>query len=379
MATPHSTDHPAAPFDDRRRADAHAWREAGVAIGLAIGAALAVKVPEVLGLGPDENPGFYARNLGLFVLPFLVAYFVWKRGATKARVGGLVAAFVAAAFFANVYALRPNGYPDELTAIHLPIALWLAVGVAYAGGRWGEVAARMDFVRFSGEMFIHYVLIALGGAVLTAFTMMMFEALGLDLEPVVEQWMPCCVAGAVPIAAWLVESKQGVAERIAPVLARLFTPLFTLLLLAFLATMLLTGRALEFHRDLVIAFDLLLVVVLGLLVYAVSSRDPSRPAGAFDYLQVVLVASALLVDALALGSIGARIFELGFTPNRVAALGENLVLLVNLAGSTVLYVRFLRGRGEFSALERWQTGYLPVYAGWAAIVVVVFPPVFGSP
>jgi hypothetical protein len=43
----------------------------------------------------------------------------------------------------------------------------------------------------------------------------------------------------------------------------------------------------------------------------------------------------------------------------------------------VLYVRFLRGRGSFTALERWQTNYLPVYAVWAAIVVIVFPVVFG--
>ena len=84
------------------------------------------------------------------------------------------------AVFANVYPLRPGGDTQVLQALHLPIALWLVVGVAYAGGRWREVAGRMDFVRFSGELFIYYVLIALGGGVLTAFTMMMFEAIGLE-------------------------------------------------------------------------------------------------------------------------------------------------------------------------------------------------------
>src|SRR5215208_6433161 len=93
--------------------------------------------------------------------------------------------------------------------------------------------------------------------------------------------------------------------------------------------------------------------------------------------QVVLVVSALLADAVALWAIAARISEFGFSPNRVAALGENLILLVNLAWSAVLYIRFLRGRGSFTGLERWQTDYLPVYALWAAIVVIVFPPVFG--
>ena len=94
-------------------------------------------------------------------------------------------------------------------------------------------------------------------------------------------------------------------------------------------------------------------------------------------LQVVLVVSALLADALALWAIGTRITEYGFTPNRVAALGENVILLVNLAWSAVLYIRFLRGRGPFTSLERWQTDYLPVYGAWAAIVVIAFPPLFG--
>ena len=82
-----------------------------------------------------------------------------------------------------------------------------------------------------------------------------------------------------------------------------------------------------------IAFDLLLVVVLGLLLYSVSARDPQPPPGLFDVLQVVLVVSALVADAVALSAIAARISEFGFTPNRVAALGENVILLVNLAWS----------------------------------------------
>ena len=131
------------------------------------------------------------------------------------------------------------------------------------------------------------------------------------------------------------------------------------------------------NRDILIAFDLLLVLVTGLLLYAVSARDPVGPPCVFDGLQVLLVVSALLVDALALVAIAARITEYGFTPNRVAAPGGNIILLVNLTSSAWLYARFLRGQGEFSALERWQTAYLPVYSVWTALVVVVFSPLFG--
>ena len=236
----------------------------------------------------------------------------------------------------------------------------------------------MDFVRFSGELFIYYVLIALGGGVLTGFTIMMFAAIGMNAAWLAGGWLiPCGAMGAVIVGSWLVEAKQSVVENMAPVLTRLFTPLFTVVLLMFLGTMAWTGSPIDVKREVLIGFDLLLVLVVGLVLYAASSRDQEAPPDFFDRLQLLLVVSALVADAVALAAIAARISELGFTPNRVAALGENLILLVNLAWSAVLYARFLRHRGSFAALERWQIAYLPVYSAWAAFVVVVFPPVFG--
>jgi hypothetical protein len=350
-----------------------------VVFALAVVAALAVKVPELFGLewGAAGDEMFYARNFSLFVLPLLTGYFMWKRRLSERTWVWLALAFAAAVVFANVYPFGAGSHTEVLTALHLPIALWLPVGIAYAGGRWGESAGRMDFVRFSGELFIYYALIALGGGVLIAFTMGMFGAIGIDPEPVVEDWLPCGVLGAVIVGSWLVEAKQSVIENMAPVLTRLFTPLFALTLIAFLGTMLWTGRGIDIERNALIAFDLLLVLVLGLLLYSISARDPQAPPGAFDLVLVLLLVSALVADAFALAAIGARISEFGFTPNRVAALGENVLLLGNLGWSTVLYVRFLRGRGPFASLERWQTAYLPAYSVWAAIVVVGFPPVFG--
>jgi hypothetical protein len=356
--------------------------DAIVAFCLAVAAAVAIKVPALFGLQLDEHKAedaaFYARNLSLFVLPLLTGYFVWKRRLSPRTLLWLAVAFATAGVFANVYPFAQRGSTEALTALHLPIALWLVVGIGYAGGRWSQVAGRMDFIRFSGELFIYYVLIALGGGVLTAFMAMIFRAIGVDVAPFVVSWLlPCGAAGAVVVASWLVEAKQSVIENMAPVLTRLFTPLFAAALIMFLGTLLWTRRGVDIERNVLIAFDLLLVVVLGLLLYSISARDPRSPRGAFDVVQVVLVIGALLADAVTLWAIAARITEFGFSPNRVAALGENVILLVNLAWSAVLYIRFLRGRGSFSDLEQWQTDYVPVYATWAAIVVIVFPPVFG--
>ena len=363
-------------FDERSAA---ARREAVIAYGLAVLAAVAIKVPALFGIhtSADAAEGFYFRNASLFVLPCLIAYFVWKRRLALRTVGWLAGAFGVAAVFANLPGFGPARDFEPLTALHLPIALWLAVGIAYAGGRWSQVSGRMDFIRFSGELFIYYVLIALGGGVLCAFMALTFKSIGIDIVPLFASWLiPCGTTGAVVVASWLVEAKQSVMENMAPMLTRLFTPLFAAMLVAFLGTLLWSGRGVAIERELLIGFDLLLVVVLGLLLYSLSSRNPEAPPGAFDAVQVVLLVGALLADAVALWAIGARISEFGFSPNRVAALGENIILLVNLAWSAVLYLRFLIRRGSFPSLERWQTGYLPVYAAWAAIVVIVFPPLF---
>jgi hypothetical protein len=350
-----------------------------VVLSLAVAAALAIKVPALFGLRIDtgEEP-FYFRNASLFVLPLLTIYFVWKRGSGVASGLWLALPFAAGAVFANVFTFPKGSDTEVLTALHLPIALWLVVGFAYVRNHWFTNGGRMNFVRFSGELAIYYVLIALGGGVLTGFTMMMFKAIEMNPEWFVGGWLiPCGAAGAVIIGSWLVEAKQSVIENMAPVLTRLFTPLFTVLLLVFLATMAWTGSPINVKREVLIGFDLLLVLVVGLVLYAASARDPEAPPDFFDGLQLLLVVSALVVDGVALAAIAARISEFGFTPNRVAALGENLILLVNLAWTAWLYACFLRHRGSFAVLERWQIAYLPVYSVWAALVVVMFPPVFG--
>src|ERR1041384_4742932 len=173
----------------------------------------------------------------------------------------------------------------------------------------------MDFVRFSGELFIYYVIIALGGGVLTAVTMMMFNAIDINAEWLAKGWLiPCGAMGAVIVGSWLVEAKQSVIENMAPVLTRLFTPLFTILLLVFLATMAWTGSPIDIQRNVLIAFDLLLAFVVGLVLYAPSARDPQAPPDFFDGLQLLLVVSALVVDGVALAAIAARISELASLP-----------------------------------------------------------------
>ena len=351
------------------------WLEAFL---FAAAAAVAIQVARLAAGFPDDEPTWFTRDLGLFVLPFLAAYFA-RRRQLDVRGWILIAVpFVIAAVVVNLYPYDTDSDTEMLVALALPVALWFAIAFPYMGGTIRSHERRMDYVRFTGEWFIYYVLIALGGGLLMALTGGILEPAGIDVDRVAQWVLPSGAAGAVIVAAWLVESKQQVVENMAPVLTMLFTPMFAVMLVCAAVVYAVTGLGDTFDRELLSVFDALLVVVLALVLYGMSARDPSTSSpGWMDGIQLVAVASALVLDLMVLGTMIARIGDVGFTPNRAAALGLNLVLLVNLAVAAWLSARFLTRRSRLHRLERWQTTYLPVFAVWAAAVALVLPPLFG--
>ncbi len=345
-------------------------------LAFAVAAAVVIQIARLAADVPHEEPSWFARNIGLFVLPFLAGYFARRRQLDPRGWALTALPFVLAALVVNLYPWDADSDTEILVAIHLPVVLWFVVAYPYMGGTLRSHERRMDYVRFTGEWFIYYVLIALGGGVLMGLTAAILEPTGVDVDRIAEWVLPSGAAGAVIVAAWLVESKQRVVENMAPVLTMLFTPLFAVMLAGAAVVYAATGLGGAFDRDLVSVLDALLLVVLALVLYGMSARDPSTAPGWMDGIQLVAVVSALVLDVIVLGAMIARIGELGFTPNRTAALGLNLVLLVNLAGAAWLSAQFLRRRTRLHRLERWQTTYLPVFAVWAATVVVLLPPLF---
>jgi len=348
------------------------------AIGFAFAAAMALKSAATWLEGEH-----FGRNLALIVLPFVTGYLAWTRRLGAGALAASAGTYAVAALAMNLYPWQRDTYEyiDSTTAVlaatHLPILLWLVAGLAYVGGQWRSHARRMDFIRFTGEWVVYLALLALGGIVVTGLTIASFTTLGVTDGDTIASWIiPIGAAGATVIAAWLVEAKQAVVENIAPVLTKVFTPITLLLLVALLSALAIRLDFADLDRDLLLIVDLILALVLGLVLYAVSARDPLAEPGLFDRLQFVLLAVALATDAVLLIAMITRIADAGFTANKLAALGMNLVLLVNLIGSIRLLARFNRGASPFSALERWQTTYLPVYGIWAAFVVFALPPIF---
>ncbi len=353
-----------------------------VMLGFAVATAVLVQLARLASGVPQTGGSWFVRDLGFFVLPVLAGYFAVLRRMPWRRAAGLAAVVAVLAIAVNAFPYAQGSATDLsatelLVAIHLPVLLWLVVGAAYLGGELRSSDRRMDFLRFTGEWIVYYALIALAGGVLIGLTVGVLSAVAPGSTDVVATWVvPSGMAGAVVVAAWLVEAKKSIIENIAPVLTAIFTPLFAAMLLVSAAVYAVTALGRDFDRGLLTLFDALLIVVLGLVVYGISARG-GRALRVMDALRLTAVIAAVLLDVLVLVSMLARVGEFGFTANRVAALGLNLVLLVDLVVTAWILVRMLRRRAPAVRLERWQTGYLTVVAAWLAVVILVLPPVFG--
>ncbi len=343
-------------------------------------AALSVVVIQVARLAagfPASAPEWFFRNLGFFVLPELVIYFVVVNRVRWPRVVAIAAGIAVVALGVNLYPFVAGGDTSTLVIIHTPFLLWFAVAAVYITSL-GSAARRMDFLRFLGEWAVYYVLIALGGAVLVGLSALVFSVIlpPTALDQLVFWVVPSGAAAAVVVAAWLVEAKKSIVENLAPVLTAIFTPLFAIMLLVAAIGYVALGISQPFDRTLLTGFDVLLLVVVALVVFGISARDSAKAAGVMDVVRLVTVAAAILLDLIVLIVLLGRVGELGFTANRVAALGLNVLLLVNLAGTVWHLTRFVLGRARPARLDGWQTSYLPVLAGWLGVVVLVLPVVF---
>lgn len=350
-------------------------------IGLAIVSAVSAKLPVWLtGKFYENGESYYWTNAGLFFAPAVAAYIAWKHRPPLRLVLAAAALFVLGGMAVNLYPFPGLGQTRSLAGIHLPLLAWAAVGALYAGSLRGRSERRLDFLRISGEAAMYYALAALGGLVLMGFTQFLFETTNAKYYAMlfVNQYMAVCGAFAAPVAAfYIAEAKRSVAESIAPVLAGIFSPLFLVMLLAFVVSVLVEGRPLNFDREALIAFDVLLALVLAMALYRLSARPEGKAPGWEDALAIALMVAALAVDAIALFAMAGRLADFGATPNRAAAIGENILLAVNLIGLLIHYARFMLGKADFGETTRFQTAYLSIYAVWFAFVVFAFPPLFG--
>ncbi len=351
-------------------------------VGLCVLSAIVSKLPLLWGYDPlvmDYGArAAYPLNASFFFMPMVAAYYIYRQRPQALLIAIIGVAFVAAFLGINFMPAHDPWQTRVLSIIHLPFLMWLVVGLAFAGKDWRGLPAGMDFLRFSGELFIYTVLIALGGGVLTVLSIQLFRLIGMDIQRDYVSWVLVMGAAAAPVAAaYLTEKKRGLADSFAPVLSWIFTPLFLATIAVFLLLMAARGSSPYRDRESLLLFNVLLVFVIALVVYNISERKLTPVSRIYDPLNAALIALALVVDVVALSATIDRLSTYGPSPNKIALLAENIVLLVNLGGLAVQYARWFLRKAQFSAVENWTVRCLPLYAAWLAVVTFLFPVLFG--
>lgn len=315
-------------------------------------------------------------NLIFGIAPFMAAYFVYENKPSKPLVYTLAGLFGGAAVYLN---LLPVAEKDSimLAYLHLPVFLWVLVGLAFTGQRFQSVQARLAYLRFNGAFGILYATMAISGMLLTALTMALFELVGMDISEFYFNNVVVFGAAALAVAGcYLVSGSLKLARNMAPYIAKIFSPLVLATLLAYLATAGAVGKNPFLDRNFLIAFNGVLLSVLAVTIFSLAESGAEEKRRLSDYINAALIGLALLVDTVALAAILFRLSSYGITPNRIAALGVNLLIWVNLLWTGRAYLGFLKGKSGVASVQETIAKYLPVYGLWAAFVVIVFPILF---
>lgn len=340
-------------------------------------AAFLVKIPAIFPLSEEDS--FYYKNAAIIVFFGLTLYtMLINRISEPKKIITTIVAFLIPALYSNLLPSRDPGDAVILAYIHLPMLMWFIYGIVWSGFDLRDHDKRIDFIRHNGDLAITYALIAAGGGFLTLITVGLFNSIGLDITEFYAENIVFAGAVAAPVvAAYLIGKFPALVSKIAPLIAGIFSPLILITLIVFLVTMILTGKDPYNDREFLLIFNVLLLGVMVIIIFSVSGTSVIKNQRFNSITLFILSVVTIIIDLIALSAIFYRLGEYGLTPNRLAILVSNILVLINLilimAG---LFKINFRNR-EFRIVEIIVSRYLPVYLAWIMFVVFAFPLIFG--
>ncbi|SDD45191.1 hypothetical protein SAMN04487996_10165 [Dyadobacter soli] len=357
---------------------ASAWgtpAERSFVIAASLFAALIAKLPEIFPISEDF---FYPRNIGFIVAPVLMAYFAWKNAVSWQTRGLAILLLIGAIVFINWLPQNENSDTLILSCLHLPLWLWSLLGAAYNGGKWRNGANWLEFLRYTGELVVMSGLLVLAGGLTTALTINLFNLIGWDIQRFYFKYVVVCGLACVPmVATFITRVQPTLVSKVSPMIAKLFSPVALVMLVVYLAATLVAGKSPYHDREFLLVFNGLLVGVMALIFFSVAETDHSGGNRAQIILLFLLSAATLLVNSIALSAVLFRISEWGLTPNRAAVLGANVLMLAHLFYVGLRLFAVLSKKAELSTVGASLGLFLPLYSIWSAVVIFVFPLIFG--
>ena len=337
-------------------------------------AGLLAKIPEFT---PIEAVFFYSRNTAFIVFPLLVAYFAWRQKNSGRSIVITSAVLLLSCVYIN--ALPDNSKSDTLiiARIHLPLFLWTVLGFTFVGNKWRDYCRRLDFLKANGDCIVITTIILIAGIVLTFISLGLFRVIGLGIEEFYLRYVVAWGIAASPIVGtYLVLTNPQLVNKVSPVIAKVFTPLVLVTLIVYLLAVIGTGKDPYHDRDFLLVFNILLVAVMAIILFSVvaTSKKAVSTVGLFLLLSLAIV--TVLVNGTALLAILYRISEWGFSPNRLAVLGSNILIMTHLLVLTYGLFWTIRNRSQIKFVEKSIAHFLPIYGLWTVFVTFIFPFLF---
>lgn len=337
-------------------------------------AGLVAQFPDFFAINPEY---FYPRNSAFVVFPFLTAYFAWKQKLPIQNV--VITSLIILASVIYINFLPGNNKNDTLilACIHLPLFLWAILGLTYAGGSLKNYQGRLNFLRYNGDVVVMTTLILIAGGGLTVITLGLFELIGLKIGEFYFRHIAIWGLAAAPmVGTYLVQTNPQLVNKVSPVIAKVFTPLVFVTLVIYLIAVIYTGKDPYTNREFLILFNLLLIGVMAIILFSIAGTAKNSASKFVTLLLAGLSIVTILVNGIALSAILFRISEWGITPNRLAVLGGNILILINLLLVTYRLIKTVKDRNQIEQVERSIAFFLPVYGLWAVLVTFLFPILF---
>lgn len=336
---------------------------------------LLVKTPQIFDL---EQDFFYSRNIGLIALPLLMFYFAWKQGLAWKSMLIPIMVIVVSGVYINLLPKNEKSDTLVLACIHLPIMLWTILGFAFAGGDMKSVGKRIGFLRYNGDLVVMSAIMVLSGILFSGLTFGLFEIIGMDITGVYLDYIGIWGLSSIPIVAtFLVRNNPQLVNKISPTIAKIFTPLVAITLLVFLSAMAFTRKSIYHDRDFLMIFNALLIVVMAIILFSITEATKKENNSISLLFLFALSILTIITNGIALSAIGFRIFEYGISPNRLAVLGSNMLIFINLIWITFQLLQSIKKKAEAETIEQAIAFFLPIYGLWTAIVVFIIPVLFG--
>jgi len=338
---------------------------------------LLIRIPDIFKFSPEKYY-FYERNSAIIVFLGMSLFFIISTARTSLKnVLITLALFLISALYINLLPFPVKSQTIDLAYIHLPLILWCFYGLVFSGFEFKNKVLRMDYIKYNGELATLGAVIVIGGFAFSAMTMGLFDAIGMNIENFYMKNIGIWgIASAPVVTAFFVKNYPGVADKIAPVIARIFSPVVLITMIIFLISIIITGKDPYNDRDFLLLFNLMLIGVMAIIVYSITGISAAKKNRFNNIVLFLLAAITLVVDIIALSAIVYRLGEFGFSPNRLAVLGSNILIFIHLGIIAYRLFSVNFRNMELKIVEDSIASYLPVYAFWTVLVVFGFPLIF---